>query len=160
MGMPYASGNNAYVWPGFTTHPTVRAAAALPAAGAWDAAPTEVRTSGFGKMTLYVRYTRGAGNGAVGFYVEASPYLADSGTDDWYQQSLYESGAVSGAEGTDIKSLDQREYVSYEATSDDDELFVFTIDLLGGAQRVRVPCREDGVPATPGTCHIEAVLAV
>ena len=55
---------------------TMRATAALPAAGAWDAAPTEVACAGYEWMRLYFTYTRGeqAEAGSVAYRYEISPY--------------------------------------------------------------------------------------
>ncbi len=60
-----------------------RASAVLPAAGAFDSAPTEFPVAGFESMTLYIEYTRGAALGAMDWRVELSD--AASG-DSWYQE--------------------------------------------------------------------------
>ncbi len=65
--------------PVFDTHPrgwvnpvTLRADAALGAAGAWDAAPTESFSSGAQFITLSFTYARGAAGGAFDFQLETS----------------------------------------------------------------------------------------
>jgi len=137
--------------------PEVRASAALAAAGAYDAAPTVIQTTGMDKLILYITYTRGAVGGAVTIRPEYSPRGADEvGVENWFQQSIYEAGAV--AAGADTASLIQRENFTYQAVGATAENFIATIDLDGAVERVRVPCAESGVVGTPGECHIIARL--
>lgn len=130
---------------------------------AYDAAPTEMRCTGFKYVTLYVWYTRGVANGAVSLRLEVSPFSAGrvteaALTDVWVQSGLYESSAVVG--GTDAHSKLQREDIKYEATAAAREGVPYgPIQLAGGAARLRVPCAETGVPGTPGTCHVVAVFS-
>lgn len=156
MAYPYGTGD---AYPPNAPIQTARANAVLTAA--YDAAPTEMRCAGFKFVTLYIWYTRGAGNGAVSWRMEVSPFSAggDAGlTDVWARCSLYESDAVTP--GTDSSSELQREVVEYEATTDDREAFVYgPIRLAGNAMRLRVPCAETGVPGTPGTCHVVAAFS-
>lgn len=137
---------------------TVRAAAALPLAGAWDAAPTEVACAGFSWVTFYLTYTRGAAGGAVDFQIHTSPYAADlAGVEDWFYQSIYSPGAV--AAGADTTSNVQRELVTYGSTAAGAETFVYGPVILDGTvERLRVRCRESGVPGTVGACHVVAVF--
>jgi hypothetical protein len=137
---------------------TVRAAAALPALGAWDAAPTEVACAGFDWVMLYFTYTQGAAGGAMDFQVHVSPYAADiAGVEDWFYQSIYAAGAV--AAGADTTSNVQRELITYGSTAAGAETFVYgPVRLDGTIERVRVRCRESGVTANPGDCHVVAVF--
>jgi len=137
---------------------TVRAAAALPALGAWDAAPTEVACAGFNWVTFYFTYTRGAAGGAMDFQIHISPYAADiAGVEDWFYQSIYGAGAV--AVGADTTSNVQRELVTYGSTAAGAETFVYgPVVLDGTVERLRVRCRESGVPGTAGNCHVVAVF--
>jgi len=137
---------------------TIRAAAALPAAGAWDVAPTEVACAGFNWVTFYFTYTRGAAGGAMDFQIHVSPYSADlAGVEDWFYQTIYGAGAV--AAGADTTSNVQRELVTYGSTAAAAETFVYgPIRLDGTIERLRVRCCESGVPGTAGDCHIVAVF--
>lgn len=134
---------------------TVRADAELPAAPTWDTDPLlEIFCMGYGTMTLYITYLRAAVGGAVDVQVQMTPYTADEeDVEDWFTQSLYAPGAV--ALGVDSASLLQREYITYTSTAAGAENFVLDpIELGGTVTRIRVRCRESGVPGTPGDCHI------
>jgi hypothetical protein len=136
----------------------VRAAAALGAGGAWDAAPTEVACAVFNWVMFYFTYTRGAAGGAMDFQIHTSPYSADqAGVEDWFYQSVYAAGAV--AVNADTASNIQRETVTYGATTAAAETFNYgPVSLDGTVERIRVRCRESGVTATAGDCHIVAVF--
>ena len=138
---------------------TVRAAAALPAAGAWDAAPTELACAGWGWVTFYFSYTRGAAGGDMRFRVELSPYSADiAGVEDWFQATVFSAGAV--ASGADTVSNIQRNDTEYGSTAAAIENFVYgPLDLKGTVERIRVACAESGVVGTPGAAHIVAVFS-
>ena len=133
---------------------TIRAAAALPAAGAWDAAPTAFVIAINRTVTLWFAYTRGAVGGAFDFQIQTSPYGAVvAGVENWFDQSVYQPGAVGG--GADVMSSVQREYVRYIATGAAAEDFVFgPVTLSGDIERFRVRARESGVVGTPGTLQI------
>ncbi len=137
---------------------TVRAAAALAAAGAWDATPTEVACAGFNWVMFYFTYTRGAANGAMDFQIHTSPYSADvAGVEDWFYQSVYAAGAV--AVNVDTTSNIQRELVTSGATAAGAETFNYgPVSLDGTVERIRIRCRESGVAGTPGDVHIIGVF--
>ena len=137
---------------------TVRAAAALPALGAWDATPIEVACAGFDWVMLYFTYTRDAVGGAMDFQAHISPYAADlAGVEDWFYQSIYAGGAV--AAGGDTISNVQRELVTYGSTAAGAETFAYgPLRLDGTIERIRIPCRESGVTGSPGDCHIVGVF--
>ena len=142
-------------------NPTIfRASAALPAAGAWDAAPTEFSVAGAASLRLALTYTRGALNGAFDFQVEVSPYAvvanAPAGASEWVTQALYEADTI--AAGTDATSLMQREQVSYTSTAAGAEDFFPTAIDLSGIERLRIRARETGVVGTPGTLSIAGTL--
>lgn len=143
----------------YTDIQEMRAAAALPAAGAYDAAPTELACNEYSHVTLYASYTRGAAGGAVRFRIETSPYTADVvGVQNWFRSSILAAGAV--VINTDTTSNIQREAFDYGATAAAIENFVYgPLELQGTVQRIRVACAESGVVLTPGTCHIMAVFA-
>ena len=120
--------------PIFYTHPvawenpvTMRASAALPAAGAWDAAPTEQNVAGAGSIMLSFTYTRGAAGGAFDFQIQSSIYSiaanVPAGAGEWATESLNAPGAVFINQDAD--SDVQREYTTYGATAAGAETFTF-----------------------------------
>ena len=143
------------------TSSTVRASAALPAAGAWDAAPTVVTSSGAESLMLAFTYTRGAAGGAFDWQLQVSPYAvaadAPTGASEWLTELLYSAGAV--AAGADSQSFAQHEYQTYTTLTGDAESFAFgPIELGGAIERVRVRARESGVVGSPGTLVIAGAL--
>jgi hypothetical protein len=134
----------------------LRALAALAAAGAWDAAPTEVPCPEFEEVTLFLAYTRGGAGGAVDFQIEVSPYSADvAGVQSWFTLAAYQAGAL--AAGADVASNAQREAITYTATGAAAEGWVHgTLRLGRTVERLRVAARESGAVATPGTLEITA----
>ena len=132
---------------------TMRASAALPAAGAWDAAPTEQSVAGGSKVLLTFTYTRGAAGGAFDWQLQGSPYAVAANvpalSGEWGDEALYAAGPVVA--GADTQSLVQAEYQTFTSQGAAAEVFVYGPIELDGLERVRVPCRESGVPATPGT---------
>ena len=87
---------------------TFRAAAALPAAGAWDAAPLVVFTEDSDDVAIYLSYTRGGAGGSVRIRIEVSPYSLDMPVvQSWYYPSVKSVGAF--AAGADVASALQRE---------------------------------------------------
>ena len=153
-----------------STHPRgwhnpviLRESAALPAAGAWDAAPTESFSSGAQNVTLSFTYTRGAAGGAVDWQMEVSIYAVaanvPAGAAEWVTESVYSAGAV--ALGVDTQSRVQREYQTYGSQGAAAEDFVFgPIELNGTIERIRVRAREsaDGDQNSPGTLSIVAEM--
>jgi len=147
--------------PGFENPVNLRASAALPVAGAWDAAPTESPCAFVDSLTLNFTYTRGAAGGAFDWQVETSPYAvaanAPAGAAEWVTQSIYAGGLV--AAGVDTTSLVQRELQSYTSQGAAAEDFSYgPIALDETVERIRVRARESGVVGAPGTLQITAVL--
>jgi len=135
----------------------IRAAAALPAAGAYDPNPTEIAVAGIEWITLYFAYTRGGAGGAFDWQIQVSPYSADTGGNDWFAQSVYAAGAVVA--GVDTTSNVQREENSYQATGAAVETFVLgPIRLAGTIERIRIPCQESGNVGAPGNLEVMAVM--
>ena len=135
---------------------TARANAALPAAGAWDATPTEMVCPGFWNFSLHFNYSRGAAAGAFDFQIQTSPWsrTADvpAGINEWEEQAIYASGAV--AAGADTTSNIQAELISFTNTAAGDLSFIYgPVALDGAVERMRVRCRESGVVGTPGECY-------
>jgi hypothetical protein len=146
---------------GWTNPVNLRASAALAAAGAWDAAPTESFCAGAETLTLSLTYTRGAAGGAFDFQMQVSVYGvvgdAPAGADEWVTEAIYAGGAV--AAGADTTSLVQRELESYTSQGAAAESFVYgPVEVKQGVQRVRIRARESGVVGTPGTLQIAGVL--
>lgn len=140
-----------------------RASAALPAAGAWDAAPTEFFVSGAHYATIHFTYTRGAAGGAFDWQLETSIYSVagnvPAGAGAWANGTAYAVGAV--ATNADTQSLAQAEYVTYGSQAAAAETFVIgPIALNATIERMRIPAREssDGIVATPGTLQISVEL--
>lgn len=136
---------------------TMRASAALPAAGAWDAAPTEQSVAGAGSVLLSFTYTQGAAGGAFDWQVQASPYSiaanVPAGAGEWGDESLYAAGALVG--GADSQSLVQAEYQTFDPTGAAAETFVYgPIALNHTVERIRIPCRESGQTGSPGTLAV------
>jgi len=133
--------------------PTFRAAAALPAAGAFDGTPLEIAVTGMDSLILYITYTRAGAGGAVDLRPEFSPRSADAaGVEDWFQATIYSAAVVVA--GADTYSDLQRELFTYQATAAGAETFVYTLQLNGAVERLRIPCAESGALGTPGACHI------
>lgn len=154
------------LWPyptGWANPQNVRANAALPAAGVWDATPTELGSAYARWLTLHFTYTRGAAGGAFDWQLEVSPYsgvtTVPAGASEWITEAIYAGGAV--ALGADTQSRAQREYQTYGSQTAAAEDFVYgPLDLGGNVERYRVRAREsaDGVPGTQGTLQITGEL--
>jgi len=140
--------------PTYIDKQVARAAAALPAAGAWDAAPTAIFVGGADRLTLNFQYTRGGAAGAFDFEVLVSslnPVVS------WQQLTLYANGAL--AAGVDTQSRVQREYITYQATGAGAEGFVYgSIDLGGSTEWIMVAARESGNVGAPGALQIDVSL--
>jgi len=138
---------------------TARANAALEAAGAWDAAPTEMICPGYWTFSLHLNYARGAAGGAVDVQIQTSAWSqtanVPAGVSEWQTQAIYSSGAV--AAGADTTSNIQRELITYTSTAAGDESWIYgPVALDGAAERMRVRCRESGAVGTPGEMYILA----
>ena len=145
---------------GLSAQQTARASAALAGAGAWDAAPTELFISGAETVTIQFSYTRGGAGGAFDLQIQTSIYSlagnVPAGAAAWADGMAYGVGII--AAGVDTASAMQAEYVTCQATGAAQEIFQFTLQGLGGTvERLRIPCRESGAIATPGTLQITLV---
>jgi hypothetical protein len=146
---------------GWANPVTARASAALPAAGAFDAAPTEFFASGAETMRLQFTYTRAAVGGAFDFQIETSIYsvaaLVPTDAGEWADPSVEAVGAVVA--GADTQSLVQDGYDTFTSSGAAAETFTYgPVQLNGTIERVRVPCRESGVPGNPGNLVVVAEL--
>ena len=146
---------------GFANPVTVRAAGALPGAGAFDAAPTEVVCAGAWWVRLYFTYTRAVATGALTYRYEVSPYSADQvGVEDWFQGTLYVPDDIDPP-CFDTLGFVQREAIRYCSTGAGAETFVSPpIHLAGCSERFRLACAESGTPNVPGDAHVVAVFYV
>ena len=138
---------------------TMRASAALPAAGAWDAAPTEQNVAGAGYIMLSITYDEDAQatDGAMDFQIQASIYSiaanVPAGAGEWGDESLFAAGAVVG--GADTQSLVQAEYETFDPTGAAAETFVYgPVHLAHNVERIRIPCRESGDTGSPGVAAV------
>jgi len=142
----------------------MRAFAALPAAGAWDAAPTEVACAGFWWCRFYFAYRRGGAVGAVDYYWQVSPFAAThpdaaAATAEWFDGTVYMPGDFTSC--TDIHSGAQNEYITFCSQSAAVETFIGPpIHLAGCVERIRVYCRERGDQGTPGSAGVLGVFYV
>ena len=145
-------------WP-LTNPVTMRAAAALPAVGAYDATPIEIAVANIQFATFYVTYTRAAAGGDVRLRVEVSPYFQDTaGVEDWFRMSAYSVGGV--ASGADNLDNIQRTTLEYGSTAGGAEMFVYgPIELRGTVERIRISAAESGVVGNPGACMIVGCFA-
>lgn len=137
---------------------TARASAALPAAGAWDASPTELYCPRMDDVMLYLEYTRGAAGGAFDFQIEYSPFSVDrAGIQNWFSMSLYDPGVV--AAGVDTQSQEQREFINYQSTGAALEAFIYgPVHLQGVVERIRIRARETANDQDPGTLKITTIF--
>ncbi len=136
---------------------TLRAAAILPAAGAWDATPIVAPVPSINKAVLYLAYTRGGAAGSFDFQLQVSPYSADQPTTSWFDQSLYSPEVL--VPGADAISEMQREFIRYLAVGAAEETIVYGPVQLLGVERLRVRGREVGNVAAPGDLFILGVFS-
>lgn len=145
---------------GYANPVILRISAALPAAGAWDAAPIESFSTNALNMSLHFTYTRGAVGGAFDWQLEYSHYsvaaLVPAGASEWVTMALYAPGPV--AAGADSMSRAQAEYVTFQPLTAAAEDYEFDVQLNRVIERTRIRCRESGVVGTPGTLQVTAVL--
>lgn len=136
----------------YAAEQVARASAALPAAGAFDAAPAVMLASSFEKVTFFIKYKQGAAGGKVQAKIEVSPFSSGS---VWYRLSAYSVGVITP--GADLVSPLQDQVIEFDAVGANDEFVVYGPVSLGSAvHRVRVSAAESGVVGTPGTCEILA----
>ena len=155
--------SNSQTYPTGQANPFVaRAWAALPAAGAWDAAPTVAVVQGFWWTRFFFAYRRAhAVLGTLEYYYDLSPFSADAGAgasaQAWFHGTLFVPGKMTPCE--DQLSMVQRGNTSYCATSGNIETFISPPIHLGGCiERLRVFCRERGAIGMPGHAEVTAVF--
>lgn len=125
---------------------TVRAPAALPAAGAYAVSP-EVQCAGFRALALYLSYDEDAGTaaGAVTYYVQ----VRYAGSTAWYDLPSYTQAAV--APGADTIEHEQRVRHVYTPVGTGLETWAPPVITLGAAvEAFRLQCAESGAAGFPG----------
>lgn len=129
----------------------IRAPAVLPAAGAYDAAPTELPLGGMEKVHIQFFYDEdaGAANGAGKYMVEICETI--SGTDDWSTLAGTELQAV--ILGADVAVNVQGAEFTFDPTGAAEE-GVSVILSVGRASKIRIPCAECGDVANPGQASV------
>lgn len=133
----------------------LRATAALPAAGAYDASPVPMPVAGWKRLTLFCSYTQGAAGGSVRMLMQFA--IAGAPT-TWYRPTNYRAGGFVA--GADVDSSLQCESLLYTATAAGVERFIYDMDLPSNVEYVRVACAEVGAQAKPGTMAITGVLSM
>jgi hypothetical protein len=156
--MPYADAVSDPYPKGWGNPVNMRPTAALGAV--WDATPVENSIYGAQGVTITFSYTRGAAGGAFDYQVQLSPYsvvgLVPAGAGEWATESIYAAGAV--AAGAPTQSREQTEYQTYQATGAAQEVYQIDMELQAPYERIRIPCRESGVPGTPGDLQITMMV--
>ncbi len=138
----------------------IRADIALPILAEAPETTAWFSCSNFSWLTLYLTYTRGAGGGAVEFYLDWRHAPVTVGAAVGAYQMTAESVGVVAA-GADTASLVQRENVTYTATGAAAESFAWgSVEIRGTAEDFRIVMRESGVTGTPGNFAINAQMAV
>jgi hypothetical protein len=136
-----------------TLVPELRASAALPAAGAWDAAPTEVPTGTREFLLLTHIYTRGAAGGSFRHMVEVCTTFG--GVDYWGQAKLIQRGAFAlGGTVNSSQAIEDFLYGSQGAAAEGS----YDLYELGRGHKVRVTDQEVGAVGNPGTLHQIGIL--
>ena len=126
---------------------TLRASAALAAAGAYDV-PIEIPTGLRDVLTLLVTYTRAAVGGAYQMRIETA--LTVSGTDYWSRSAIYNAGVFAAGSDT-VNEIQRNADYQYVSTSAVAEPILLTFRDLSRVDKFRVSFREVGIIASPGT---------
>lgn len=132
-----------------TTARTLRASAALPAAGAYDVAPTPVAVGAAARLRLFCTYTRGAAGGAFALKIQRSH---DGGTT--FVDDTVIDGTSLSAGAVNVFTLALKFPVAAGAGA---EARGFLVEVDADTH-VRVAAAEYGVTGTPGTLAITGVL--
>lgn len=143
----------------------IRAFEPLPAAGAYDAAPTVIECGGFWWCRFYFVYDAGVGavDPSLEWYYEVSPYSAGATVGmaqaEWVRNTLYVPGTLTPW-ATVVSDVQQETFV-FAPDSLAAETFIGPpIHLAGCVERIRVYCRERGAIGMPGSCGVLGVFYV
>jgi len=135
---------------------TVRAAAALPAAGAYEAS-AEVPCAGYRWLSLYLSYDEDPATaaGAVTYFVELRP----AGSTVWYADPSWTTAAVAAGADT-VEHLQRRHFV-YTPVGTATERWRHPMVIgLDGVEAFRVQCAESGAVGAPGVFSAVAEMAL
>lgn len=131
-----------------------RASAALPAAGAYDAAPTEIPTGGMTKLTIHLSYDEAAVGGKVRIILYGAMLVGAA--DVWRPLVLGEQQAA--VVGTGILTYIEPGIYEFDPLTTGLEGVSIPLDIVGGWYKVRIAAAESGVIGTPGTCQIDGTF--
>ena len=145
--------------PGATYTAEFRAFAALPPAGAFDAAPITFSVPRSCRLTLFVEYTQGAAGGSVDVDIQTTPHGADQTAPalTWFSLSILGANAV--ITGAETRGQLEPFYINFDPTTGVREAIPIDLSFPSFVERVRVRCREIGAPATPGSCRVWGLLS-
>jgi hypothetical protein len=130
-----------------TLQGTARLDAALPAAGAFDAAPIEIPTGGRKFLELYCFYDENGGGVLGSVTLRLEKCITIGGVDQWARDALIDPQAV--VPGADSVTPTQRDSWDYEPTGIAEESYIYTFDIAR-CDKFRVPCAESGQVGSPG----------
>jgi hypothetical protein len=130
-----------------TTPRTIRASAALAAAGAYDSAPTTVIVGPAKRLRLFCTYTRGGASGAFKLKVARSP---DGGT-----TFVDDTEVDPPTSGVAAVFTAQFEFPAAAGAGAEARNFVVEVE---GDTHVRVAFAEYGNTGAPGTLAVTGVL--
>lgn len=143
---------------------TVRAAAALPAAGAFDPAPAAIAVGGYSFADIHVLYTTNAGSvvGRPKFRVQLSFDAAatlPASVGHWEDDVTLDPTTLAKAAGWwSMEGGGQEVRLPTPGVAATERGFRLANLDLGGATWMRVACAEHGDAALPGTMAVTAVL--
>ena len=139
---------------------TLRARAALAAAGAWDATPTAINVQGYNRIVILADYEQGAAGGSCDLGIEWAPHQTvnvPAGGPTWYPLTTMESQVLTA--GVESVAEVQQAVIRFDPSAAGQNTFVIDLSLPSNIERVRVAAREVGVVGTPGTLGLFALLS-
>lgn len=131
---------------------TVRATAALPAAGAYDSSPTVIDTGNYSTLELRVTYTRGGVGGSCKFMVQIG---SDSAQGTFFTRTV-DDGTINATGSKSFSNIYQSEKL-YTPTGAGAESYTYIIDV-SDVRYVKIPFAEAGAVGTPGTVTADCIL--
>jgi hypothetical protein len=134
---------------------TLRADAALAAAGAWDSVVGNIQVPTGGRKFLLVGFQYGRGAAGGSFRHRLRAIITEGGVDRDYQPPIVQAGVF--AAGGDVNSNLQREDYLYATGAAADELYFLVYDV-GRCSEVYVDAQEVGAVGNPGDLEILGVL--
>jgi hypothetical protein len=142
-------------WQGDQEIFTLRDAAALPAAGAFDATPRTLQTFGKASCLLLLTYTPGAAGGAFRLRIDHGNVDPVAGQ-IWARDPAVNAAVfASGADGVEQVTSSYKDFQSI--TPGVANYFRYAIPI-NGADSIRIAAAETGVVGTPGNLTIRAIF--